>query len=59
VRNCNSGAGPSRQKEYEKLSYEELDVVLLQWLNQKEAETAVSISGPTCAKPTSFMKLWN
>jgi hypothetical protein len=35
VRDYDSGAGPSNHKSMKKSSYEEVDVALRQWFNQK------------------------
>jgi hypothetical protein len=35
LRDCDSGAGHSNCKSMKKSSYEEVDVALLQWFNQK------------------------
>jgi hypothetical protein len=35
VRDCDSGAGPSNCKSMKKSSYEDVDVALFQWFNQK------------------------
>jgi hypothetical protein len=37
VRDSDSGAGPSNRKTMKKSSYEEVNVALLQWFNQKQA----------------------
>jgi hypothetical protein len=37
VKHCDSGAGPSNHKSIRKSSYDEVDVALLQWFNQKQA----------------------
>jgi hypothetical protein len=36
-----------------KSSYKEVDVALLQWFNQKQAE-GLSVSGPMCAQKANF-----
>jgi hypothetical protein len=37
-----------------KSSYKEMDVALLQWFNQKQAE-AIFVSGPMCAHKAKFL----
>jgi hypothetical protein len=57
IRDCDSGAEPFNCKSIKKSSYEEVDVTVLQWFNQKKAE-GTPHSGPICAQiATFFMKL--
>jgi hypothetical protein len=41
ARDCGSAAGPSNCKSMKNSSYEEVDVALLQWFNQKEYQCLV------------------
>jgi hypothetical protein len=58
VKDCDSGTGSSNLMCMKISSYEEVDVALLQWFNQKQAE-GTSVFGPMCAQKAKFMKLWD
>jgi hypothetical protein len=54
VRDCDIATRPSNRKSKKKSKYEEVDVALLQWFNQKLAEGTL-ISGPMCAQKAKFL----
>jgi hypothetical protein len=55
VWDCDSGARPSNCKSMRKSSYDEVDVAVRQWFNQKWAERT-PVSGPMCAQKAKFFR---
>jgi hypothetical protein len=54
VRGCDSDPGPSNHKSMKKSLYREMDVTLLHWFNQKQAE-GTSVYGPMCAPKATYI----